>query len=60
MNKAFYLIRTDGNTWQCTDPALNFTAVGTSVQDLQFTASSGRHSILERPFSEANGRPFVS
>ena len=27
---------------------------------LQFTASSGRHSVLERPFSEANGRPFVS
>lgn len=34
MNKAFYLIRTDGNTWQCTDPTLNFTAIGTSVQDL--------------------------
>lgn len=27
---------------------------------LQFTASSGRHSVLERPFSEANGRPFFS
>ena len=27
---------------------------------VQFTASSGRHSVLERPFSEANGRPFVS
>ena len=27
---------------------------------MQFTASSGRHSVLERPFSEANGRPFVS
>ena len=30
------------------------------AQYLQFTASSGRHSVLERPFSEANGRPFVS
>ena len=27
---------------------------------LQFTASSGRHSVLERPFSETNGRPFFS
>lgn len=27
---------------------------------LQFTASSGRHSVLERPFSEVNGRPFFS
>lgn len=34
MNRAYYFIRTDGNTWQCTDPTLNFTAVGTSVQDL--------------------------
>ena len=28
--------------------------------EVQFTASSGRHSVLERPFSEANGRPFFS
>ena len=27
---------------------------------VQFTASSGRYSVLERPFSEANGRPFFS
>ena len=27
---------------------------------VQFTASSGRHSVLERPFPEANGRPFFS
>ncbi len=27
---------------------------------MQFTASSGRYSVLERPFSEANGRPFFS
>lgn len=27
---------------------------------MQFTASSGRHSVLERPFSETNGRPFFS
>ena len=26
------------------------------MQLVQFTASSGRHSVLERPFSEANGR----
>ena len=31
-----------------------------AVPVVQFTASSGRHSVLERPFSEANGRPFVS
>jgi hypothetical protein len=30
------------------------------VPKLQFTASSGRYSVLERPFSEANGRPFFS
>ena len=30
------------------------------IKKVQFTASSGRHSVLERPFSEANGRPFVS
>ena len=27
---------------------------------LQFTASSGHYSVFERPFFEANGRPFVS
>ena len=27
---------------------------------VQFTASSGRHSVLEGPFSETNGRPFFS
>lgn len=26
---------------------------------LQFTVPSGLHSVLERPFSEANGRPFL-
>ena len=26
---------------------------------MQFTASGGHHSVLERPFSEANGRPFL-
>lgn len=26
---------------------------------LQFTVSSGLHSVLERPFSEANGRSFL-
>ena len=29
-----------------------------STDKVQFTASSGRHSVLERPFSEANGRLF--
>ena len=28
--------------------------------EVQFTASSGRYSVLEWPFSEANGRPFFS
>mgnify|MGYP001155822459 CR=1 FL=1 len=28
------------------------------VDSVQFTVSSGRHSVLERPFSEANGHPF--
>ena len=27
--------------------------------ELQFTTPSGLHSVLERPFSEANGRPFL-
>ena len=26
---------------------------------MQFTMPSGLHSVLERPFSEANGRPFL-
>ena len=26
---------------------------------MQFTTPSGLHSVLERPFSEANGRPFL-
>jgi hypothetical protein len=26
---------------------------------LQFTALSGRHSVLERPLSGENGRPFL-
>lgn len=32
-----------------------------SVEGLgvQFTMPSGLHSVLERPFSEANGRPFL-
>ena len=32
----------------------------TKKTKVQFTASSGRHSVLERPFSETNGRPFFS
>ena len=28
------------------------------IKNLQFTVSSGLHSVLERPFSEANGHPF--
>ena len=28
------------------------------VGKVQFTVSSGLHSVLERPFSEANGHPF--
>lgn len=31
----------------------------TSLPFLQFTMPSGLHSVLERPFSEANGRPFL-
>ena len=34
--------------------------IGSWIFVLQFTASSGRHSVLKRPFSEANGRPFFS
>jgi len=26
---------------------------------MQFTALSGRHSVLERPLSGENGRPFL-
>lgn len=29
------------------------------LTQLQFTMPSGLHSVLERPFSEANGRPFL-
>ena len=34
--------------------------INNSIKNVQFTASSGRHSVLERPFSETNGRPFFS
>lgn len=30
-----------------------------SIIIMQFTTPSGLHSVLERPFSEANGRPFL-
>lgn len=30
-----------------------------NMQEVQFTTPSGLHSVLERPFSEANGRPFL-
>ena len=30
-----------------------------TVAGMQFTMPSGLHSVLERPFSEANGRPFL-
>ena len=30
-----------------------------NVWAVQFTMPSGLHSVLERPFSEANGRPFL-
>ena len=33
-------------------------AVAVSIVYMQFTVSSGLHSVLERPFSEANGHPF--
>ena len=29
------------------------------ITSLQFTALSGRHSVLERPLSGENGRPFL-
>ena len=29
------------------------------INSVQFTMPSGLHSVLERPFSEANGRPFL-
>jgi len=33
----------------------NVSAIGS----MQFTALSGRHSVLERPLSGENGRPFL-
>ena len=48
---------------------LDYKAIGKRIKiarikknltQVQFTASSGRHSVLERPFSETNGRPFFS
>ena len=44
----------------------SFTIIGVSgigkssaITRVQFTTPSGLHSVLERPFSEANGRPFL-
>lgn len=42
------------------DPYLISIGNNVIIAVLQFTASSGRHSVLERPFSETNGRPFFS
>lgn len=57
----------DANTENTTEHSTIFDDVFRTIAQkmpqlliLQFTASSGRHSVLERPFSEANGRPFVS
>ena len=33
--------------------------MGIMLIGVQFTMPSGLHSVLERPFSEANGRPFL-
>ena len=30
------------------------------TKEVHFTRLSGRHSVLERPLSEVNGRPFFS
>ena len=37
----------------------DFTYLFSNLICLQFTVSSGLHSVLERPFSEANGRSFL-
>ena len=37
----------------------NFTNRDRLIDSVQFTTPSGLHSVLERPFSEANGRPFL-
>ena len=36
----------------------NIASGMTDQEAVQFTVSSGLHSVLERPFSEANGHPF--
>lgn len=38
---------------------LYYTGMRVGELCVQFTMPSGLHSVLERPFSEANGRPFL-
>lgn len=45
-----------GNTIKVT---MSYGAFCALRRSLQFTTPSGLHSVLERPFSEANGRPFL-
>ena len=42
-------------------PVLEETSLDHKIitRQMQFTVSSGLHSVLERPFSEANGRSFL-
>ena len=42
----------------CTYIKKNHPELQTDIK-VQFTMPSGLHSVLERPFSEANGRPFL-
>jgi len=38
----------------------NLTLKHKNVSEVHFTELSGRHSVLERPLSEVNGRLFFS
>ena len=43
-----------------TDLRRGIDGLATMIRFLHFTELSGRHSVLERPLSEVNGRLFFS
>ena len=51
-----YPVKKIGQLLLCFKPKLNFNP----VSKMHFTELSGRHSVLERPLSEVNGRLFFS
>ena len=42
------------------EEVIKYKNINSHIIRMHFTGLSGRHSVLERPLSEVNGRPFFS